>query len=447
MRNPILDYSGVDLYIHKKAAVKMLKHCNDFKHLGLEVMGFMVGYKYRWGGEVYTVVEDVVTSDLDSSNVSVKFSNFKPLFKVLNRFEKEGREYILVGWYHSHPGHTSFMSPTDRDTQKRMFKMEYQSAVVIDPMNLEMKAFTLRDEEVFEKPYAIVPYPMEPEDEGDAGAGTDVDITFEPGVDMAEEEMIEEEMVEDWVEGGFEVDDADENEEGSGEGDGDENEEGNEEGDEDDIREDGLYENDEEYEGEMEMEAGIEVELEAEVKAKAEVETEIEKELEIEIEGAGDHREDVGYDNEYEEGGGVAYIDEEYPKDGEEGFFDEDNLLDPSTGADCYPSYSENTLPAPPVAISEARNRPEHTEKVIPGDGGLTVGKRTSKGSGGRGGDEGLDALDYAWFAAPVLMGILGGMFGFYAIGNRKKGMGKWMLILGAIFTLIWFGGGYLIRS
>jgi len=54
-----------------------------------------------------------------------------------------------------------------------------------------------------------------------------------------------------------------------------------------------------------------------------------------------------------------------------------------------------------------------------------------------------LDAFDYAWFAAPVLLGLLGGIFGFLAVKGRKKNPGKWMLILGALFSLIWFAGGY----
>ena len=140
MINPIFEDEHIDLFIKKNAALKMLKHCKDFRDIQLEVMGFMVGHKYEWEGREYTVVEDVVTSDLDTTAVSVKFASFEPLFKKLDKFEKDGLDYLLVGWYHSHPGHTSFMSPTDKDTQIRMFKKEYQSAVVIDPINIEMKS-------------------------------------------------------------------------------------------------------------------------------------------------------------------------------------------------------------------------------------------------------------------------------------------------------------------
>ena len=154
-----MEYDGVDLFIDKRAALKMLKHCRDFKDMQLEVMGFMVGHRYHWGGREHTVVEDVVTSDLNTTAISVKFASFEPLFAELDRFEKEGKDYILVGWYHSHPGHTCFMSPTDKDTQIRMFNKKFQSAVVIDPINIEMKAFQLFGSEIYEKPYAIITGP------------------------------------------------------------------------------------------------------------------------------------------------------------------------------------------------------------------------------------------------------------------------------------------------
>jgi len=162
MINPILDNYECDLFIRKKALLDMLMHCKAYREVQLEVMGLMVGYRFNWNGRDFTVVEEVVTSELDTSAISVKFASFEPLFNELDKFEKEGKDYILVGWYHSHPGHTSFMSPTDKDTQMRMFNKPYQSAVVIDPINIEMKAFKLEQGDIYEKPYSIISGP-EPE--------------------------------------------------------------------------------------------------------------------------------------------------------------------------------------------------------------------------------------------------------------------------------------------
>ncbi len=340
VRNPILDDDRLDLFIRKKAALKMLKHCRDFREARLEVMGFMVGHRYEWDGDEYTIVEDVVTSDLDTSSVSVKFANFEPLFGELDGFEKRGKDYILVGWYHSHPGHTSFMSGTDKQTQLRMFNKEYQSAVVIDPIRMEMKAFKLLDEEVYEKPYGIL--------EGPDSLG---DVVFEAADDaeeMVEEEMVEDEMLEDW---------------------------------EDTGDDDGIWE--EEEEGGGEDEDGY-------------------------VDGGGRMEEEEEEEEEdyFDYGVAVAH----YPRRTRE----ERGNRSTRSIAPYTPQTNAKSEP-----ISQEEIPSEHPE------------------------EKELDAFDYAWFAAPVLLGLLGGIFGFLAVRGRKKDPGKWMLILGAMFSLIWFAGGY----
>jgi len=321
--NPIFEDERIDLFIKKNAALKMLKHCKDFRDIQLEVMGFMVGHKYEWEGREYTVVEDVVTSDLDTTAVSVKFASFEPLFKELDKFEKDGMDYLLVGWYHSHPGHTSFMSPTDKDTQMKMFKKEYQSAVVIDPINIEMKSFKLHNGEVYEKPYAILEGidQMEGEEAEEMEAEVEEETGLEEQEAMVEAEFVEEEMVESWPE------------------------------------EEQDYSGEEDAWGE---EAGE--------------------------------------------------IPEPY-----------DYGVPTPAPAEARPEYTPWEA-APPEPIIQ----PE--EEVAPAPV-----------------DEELDAFDYAWFAAPVLLGILGGLFGFFAIRDKKSSLGNAMVILGAISSLVWFASSYVM--
>ena len=46
------------------------------------------------------------------------------------------------------------MSATDINTQHTMFKKPYQSAIVIDPLNIEMRAYTITDIGFREKSFA-----------------------------------------------------------------------------------------------------------------------------------------------------------------------------------------------------------------------------------------------------------------------------------------------------
>ena len=145
----LLPVEQMELYIDEAAFRKMIEHCSALADDKLEAMGFLMGDEYTFEGHSYTVVKEVVTSELDSSAVSVKISDFSPMFEELHNMEKAGKDYIMVGWYHSHPGHTCFLSATDISTQRRMFKEDFHVAVVVDPVSLELKSFKLDPEEQY----------------------------------------------------------------------------------------------------------------------------------------------------------------------------------------------------------------------------------------------------------------------------------------------------------
>jgi proteasome lid subunit RPN8/RPN11 len=103
-------------------------------------MGLILGKRYQYKDRVLSISRDVATSELEANAVNVRFESFEKLFHQLDNLKYE---YQILGWYHSHPGHTCFMSDTDIDTQKRMFIHPYQFALVIDPVNFDVKGFTL----------------------------------------------------------------------------------------------------------------------------------------------------------------------------------------------------------------------------------------------------------------------------------------------------------------
>lgn len=149
--------ANVSLFLQVNASKKMLDHCFEFRNVK-EVMGLLIGKTYRYKDKVISIVKDVVTSELEASEVNVRFNSFDELFDQLDNLKYD---YQIVGWYHSHPGHTCFMSPTDVDTQKRMFKHDHQYALVIDPINFDMKGFALDLEsknQFKERGYAIVDF-------------------------------------------------------------------------------------------------------------------------------------------------------------------------------------------------------------------------------------------------------------------------------------------------
>lgn len=142
------------VYLSSLAERKIREHAECEAHHRLEVLGFMLGDVFRWKGRTYSIIRDVVTTELKSSASRVRFDPeaFPRLFAKL---DESGFDYVLVGWYHSHPGHTCFLSRTDLETQKTMFDQPYHTALVIDPINEDIKAFRLAGRGYEEVPFAV----------------------------------------------------------------------------------------------------------------------------------------------------------------------------------------------------------------------------------------------------------------------------------------------------
>src|SRR4030042_2478020 len=123
-----------DVYMSSAAERKIRDHAERHATGGLEGLGFLLGEVCSWKGRTYTVVRDAVTKELRSSPSNVRFAP-EAYPKLLHQLDDSGFDYIIVGWYHSHPGHTCFMSRTDVETQRASFREPYHGAFVIDPLN------------------------------------------------------------------------------------------------------------------------------------------------------------------------------------------------------------------------------------------------------------------------------------------------------------------------
>lgn len=141
-------------YIHAVADKKIRQQSETNAVNRLEVMGFLLGDVMRWREIDYSVVREVVTTRLKSSPSKVRFDPdaFPKLFREM---DAAGFDYVIVGWYHSHPGHTCFMSRTDLRTQRTIFNQRYHIALVVDPLNQEIKTYRLAEDSYEEVPFAL----------------------------------------------------------------------------------------------------------------------------------------------------------------------------------------------------------------------------------------------------------------------------------------------------
>lgn len=144
-----------DLYISTLAESRIRHQAVKAAPDRLEVMGLLLGEVSVWRGKAYAVVMNIGTTDLENTPAKVRFDPdaLPGLFKEL---DGAGFDYVIVGWYHSHPGHTCFLSRTDLRTQRTLFDQPYHCALVVDPVNREVKVFKLSEGGYAEVPFALV---------------------------------------------------------------------------------------------------------------------------------------------------------------------------------------------------------------------------------------------------------------------------------------------------
>jgi 26S proteasome regulatory subunit N11 len=118
------------VYISSLALLKMLKHGKA--GIPLEVMGNMMGDYI----DDYTVkCVDVFAMPQSGTETTIEAIDEAFQAKMSEMLRQTGRNEIVVGWYHSHPGFGCFLSSVDVNTQKSFEQLNPRFvAVVVDPI-------------------------------------------------------------------------------------------------------------------------------------------------------------------------------------------------------------------------------------------------------------------------------------------------------------------------
>jgi proteasome lid subunit RPN8/RPN11 len=121
------------LYIIERTARAIDAHVRERASAGEEALGLLVG---DWAqdpeGAPFSVAMDAPTGPLEGSPVSARFTP-EGLAEVARSLAGIRYDYVVVGWYHSHPGLGVFMSDLDLRTQRAGFPHAHQVALVVDP--------------------------------------------------------------------------------------------------------------------------------------------------------------------------------------------------------------------------------------------------------------------------------------------------------------------------
>ncbi len=102
--------------------------------LTLEVGGMLVGHAYRSpAGSAYVVIEEALPArHVLHSRVHLTFTS-DTLADMLARVDESAPDKQIVGWYHTHPGLSIFLSSMDLWLHTHFFPQPWHVALVIDP--------------------------------------------------------------------------------------------------------------------------------------------------------------------------------------------------------------------------------------------------------------------------------------------------------------------------
>ncbi|MBL4846905.1 MAG: Mov34/MPN/PAD-1 family protein [Planctomycetes bacterium] len=119
------------VYVHREAMASMARHAQ----LGgaLEVGGFLLGGYYYSRGQRYLDI-DVAFPALEAKSEAISLTFDKVALKAFHK-ERERRfpSKLILGWYHTHPRHSVFLSPDDVFIHKSFFSQAHHVAIVVDP--------------------------------------------------------------------------------------------------------------------------------------------------------------------------------------------------------------------------------------------------------------------------------------------------------------------------
>lgn len=126
---PAID-NAETVYISLLALLKMLKHARA--GVPMEVMGLMLG---EFVDDFTIHVIDVFAMPQLGTGVSVEAVDDVFQTKMMDMLRQTGRDQMVVGWYHSHPGFGCWLLSVDVLTQQLFEQLNKRAvAVVVDPI-------------------------------------------------------------------------------------------------------------------------------------------------------------------------------------------------------------------------------------------------------------------------------------------------------------------------
>jgi proteasome lid subunit RPN8/RPN11 len=126
-------YEWLEIFMTREAYRQINKHAAST--LDTEVGGMLVGQVYHSpAGLPYVVIEAQLEARYVKQGATYLTFTSDTLADALNRIDDQYPSKKIVGWYHTHPGLSVFLSSMDVWLHTNFFREMWQVALVIDPI-------------------------------------------------------------------------------------------------------------------------------------------------------------------------------------------------------------------------------------------------------------------------------------------------------------------------
>jgi proteasome lid subunit RPN8/RPN11 len=135
------------IFMHHRVNIAITQHARQNRDR--EVGGVLLGdVKQDELGQMYVVATHAVRAEFaDETKGHITFTR-KTWLEIHSARERQQPDKLIVGWYHTHPGWTIFLSPWDLFIHQSFFKQPWQVALVIDPSLDRAGFFVWKDNQV-----------------------------------------------------------------------------------------------------------------------------------------------------------------------------------------------------------------------------------------------------------------------------------------------------------
>jgi proteasome lid subunit RPN8/RPN11 len=132
----------VYIYKHVLEEIKGLSSNSEY-----EIFGYLIGLIFTWSHKKYVIIKNQIhLRDLIKSEKYLTHDIKGTAGNYVREFQKlkqKNKNFLVIGWWHSHINIGCFLSPTDIHTQECFFPESYQIALVVDPIRREYQFYTL----------------------------------------------------------------------------------------------------------------------------------------------------------------------------------------------------------------------------------------------------------------------------------------------------------------